>query len=197
MSGAEIFFTILFSLVVVGLLLVVVKLIKYVFRQIKLSFTKPWEDKSKDVLRVEFNNKDILDNWISVYYRVNNVWYKGSNSCYIDKSWDECKMGEPVGTLLTLILEDYQNFNYVKGETNFSHSKLDIYVEDKNLLHMFGHSISVSHLESTAIISFLDGIATDKETKAAELKKQQLAEIREKNTEIVIDEINKYLEDKE
>lgn len=199
MSGAEIFFTILFSLVVVGLLLVVVKLIKYVFRQIKLSFTKPWEDKSKDVFKVEFKLKDEYHDWIAAYYKIDGVWWKQEESVYIDKSWDECKISEPISTLLTLIWEDYDNFtfNTSLGDkyVKLNHNKLLIN-GDNDLLNMFGHTIRTTHVECKYIWHFVQGIKNHRDSIIKENEHIRLKKLRETGTEKVVNEINKYLEDK-
>lgn len=199
MTIGEIFATVFFVVVSLGILFLLGLCIKHLYKQTKLSFTKPWDDKSKDVFKVEFTIFDTYEHCIATYYKINGVWWKQKEPCYIHKSWDECKLNEPISILLTLIWEDYDNFtfNTSLGDkyVKLNHNKLSIN-GDNDLLNMFGHTIRTTHAESRCIWHFVQGIKNHRDSIIQENERIRLEKLRETGTDKVVKEINKYLEEK-
>lgn len=174
--------------------------IKHIYKQIRLSFTKPWEDSTKDIFKVEFILSDEFEHFVSTYYKIDDVWWKQEETCYIDHSWDECKISEPISTLLTLIWEDYDNFTFetwLGGKlVNLKHNKLSISGSNDSTLSMFGHTIRATCAESRYIWHFVQGIKNHRDSIIKENERIRLNELREIGTDKVVKEINKYLEEK-
>lgn len=199
MSAVEIIATTFFMVVCLGILFFLGLIIKHICKQIKLSFTKPWEDSSKNVFKVQFTLWDEYEHFITTYYKFDGVWWKQEDRCYIDDSWDECKISEPISTLLTLIWEDYDNFTFdtsLGGKyVKLSHNKLSI-SGDNDLLNMFGHTIRTKHSEARYIWHFVQGIKNHRDSISQENERVRLEKLRETGTEKVVNHINKYLEEK-
>ncbi len=199
MTGLEFIATVFLTAVCLGILFLLGLCVKNLCKQIKLSFTKPWDDKSKDVFKVEFTLWDEYEHFISTYYKIDGVWWKQKETCYIDKSWNECKISEPIGTLLTLIWEDYDNFtfNTSLGDkyVKLNHNKLLI-SGDNDLLNMFGHTIRTTRAECRYIWHFVQGIKNHRDSIIKENERIRLEKLRETGTEKVVNHINKYLEEK-
>lgn len=199
MSTGEILATTFFMAVCLGILFLIGLGIKHIYKQIKLSSTKPWDDKSKDIFKVEFKLSNEFDDWVETYYKINDVWWRQEETCYINKSWDECKISEPISTLLTLIWEDYDNFTFDTSlgskYVKLSHNRLSI-SGDNDILNMFGHTIRATCSESRYIWHFVQGIKNHIDNIIKENERTRLKKLREIGTDKVVKEINKYLEGK-
>lgn len=199
MTIGEIIATTFFIAVCLGILFFLGLIIKHICKQIKLSFTKPWEDKSKDVFKVEFKLSNSFEDYISTYYKIDNVWWKQEDICYIDHSWDECKISEPISTLLTLIWEDFDNFTFDTSLGDkyviLTHNKLSI-SGCNDSMYMFGSVIKTRCSESIYIWHFVQGIKNHRSSIIQENERIRLEKLRETDTDRVVNEINKYLEEK-
>lgn len=199
MSIGQILATVFFVAVGLGMLFLLGLFIKHLCKQIKLSLTKPWDDKSKDIFKVEFKISDQYEDCIETYYKIDGVWWKQEEVRYISKSWDECKISEPISTLLTLIWEDYDKFTFNTSLGDkyviLIHNKLSI-SGDNDILNMFGHTIRTKHSEARYIWNFVQGIKNHRESIIKENERIRLEKLRETGTEKVVNHINKYLEDK-
>ena len=199
MSTVEFIATTFLMAVCLGILFLFGLCIRHACKQIKLSFTKPWEDSTKDIFKVEFQLSDEYHDWIATYYKIDGVWWKQEERVYIDKSWDECKISEPISTLLTLIWEDYDNFTFdtsLGGKyVKLSHNRLSI-SGDNDILNVFGHTIRATCSESRYIWHFVQGIKNHRDNIIKENERIRLKKLREIGTDKVVKDINKYLEEK-
>lgn len=191
MTGAEISALFLLSCVFLGFIWLLYIFIKYVLIQIYLYFTKPWDNKQKDVLKLELPIRNEYEHYLCTYYRVDNVWYIERDS--VKHSWDEAKISEPVSTLLTMIYEDYENFNGESRLSGFEHLKLNIYCHGTNLLKLFDVEIQLEGNEYNHIMNFIIGLH-DKKSELKNIKQERyMREVRIKNADRLVAEMNKYL----
>lgn len=191
MTAADISALFLLSCLLLGFIWLLFMFGKYILKQISLYFTKPWENKYKDFLKLDLPIHGEYEHYLYTYYRVDNVWYVERDD--VRHSWDEAKISEPVSTLLTMIFEDYENFKWSSRLSGFEHLKLNIYCHGTNLLRLFDTDIQLERNEYNHIMNFIIGLHDkQKELKIIE-RERYMQGIRVKNTDRLVAEMNKYL----
>lgn len=191
MTAAEISALFLLSCLLLGLIWLLFIFGKYVLKQLYLYFTKPWENKYKDVLKLELPIRNEYEHYFCTYYKVDNVWYIERDN--VKHFWDEAKISEPVSTLLTMIYEDYENFKWSSRLSGFEHLKLNIYCHGTNLLRLFDTDIQLEGNEYNHIMNFIIGLH-DKQKQLKTIEQETYMKgVRIKNTNRLVAEMNKYL----
>lgn len=166
-----------------------------VYYPLKLVFTKPFTKE-----HFMFCRSGFWDDYVS-YFRVNGNWYTGS----ADKDWSEASFSEPVNTLLSLIYEDYDNFEWSGVKTDggtvfkiyFKHNFLDvdtnINVYEGDSITLFGESFYVTRRELCVIRNFFVAIQDNRQKILDKQRETALVANRAAKKDIVTNKMKTYL----
>jgi len=187
-------------LILIGLALAVTFLVYLVgkhlfYYPLKLAFTKPFTKE-----HFMFCRSGFWDDYIS-YFRVNGNWYTDN----ADKDWSEASFSEPVNTLLSLIYEDYDNFEWSGVKTSggnvykvhFKHQALDIDTNidlcDGNSVDLSGESFYVTRRELYTIRNFFVAIQDNRQELLEKQRETTLVANRAAKKDIVTNKMKTYL----
>lgn len=199
--GEKIFVLVLFTLIVIGVSIVLYHITKCMYYGLKVYYTNPFRGKEHPFIHAD----SWSDPWYG-YHFVDGIWYKG----HAEKDWEEAKFSEPVNTLLTLIHQDFENFVYTTTKTDSGNiryiqikhnklnieGKLDLY-ETGNSLNMFGNQIHIKKSECSVIRDFFICINSYREERAKDFEIKRLQAEREASKEYIVEGIQEYLNNKE